>query len=103
MTPLCYAARCQRTWTGGEISEAKAKSALPQGALTHALDSVSGIAASPPPAVVVTGLEEESVAIATHFWVDERTTHPDDVKGEFINAAQRVLEQARMDGKDKAK
>ena len=69
-------------------------------ALEQALGGLAGVADTPPPAVVATGLADAAVILELRFWVDERRHDPDAVRTAVIVAAQRALEQAKAGGAD---
>ena len=59
---------------------------------------VPGIADTPPPSVVATGMADAVAAVELRYWVDEREHVPDTVKTAVIAAALRALVQAEASG-----
>jgi small-conductance mechanosensitive channel len=63
-------------------------------ALGQALAEAPGVADTPPPSVVATGLADAAATLELRFWVDERGHGPETVKTAVIAAALRALAQA---------
>jgi small conductance mechanosensitive channel len=67
-------------------------------ALEQTLGAVPGVADTPPPSVVATGLADATATVELRFWVDERKQAPATVKTAVIAAALRALAQAQASG-----
>ena len=67
-------------------------------ALERTLGEVSGVAHTPPPSVVATGLTDTAATVELRFWVDERKHAADAVRTAAIAAALRALAQAGAGG-----
>src|SRR5262249_23866915 len=62
-------------------------------ALEQALGDVPGVAADPPPSVVITGLNGKAATVELRLWVDERAHLPDAVTTAALAASRRALAQ----------
>jgi small-conductance mechanosensitive channel len=67
-------------------------------ALGQALGQLPGIADTPAPSVVATGLTDAAATVELRFWVDERNHDPEAVKTAVIAAALRALSQTEPTG-----
>jgi small-conductance mechanosensitive channel len=60
-------------------------------ALLETMRNTPGVLATPAPAIVATGMEEQKQKLELRFWADERASDVDAVKTAVLEAVQRAL------------